>query len=915
MRRLMLAVALTASLGGRVASAQPQQSTPVFRAGVDLVAVDVSVVDGEGRPVEGLRAEDFSLKVNGTPRAISSVEYIPQGAPVTDRAASVTGWHYSSNEGASVGRLIMLAVDESSLPPGDGKAVMNTAARFVDQLSPSDRIGLYVFPGTGPTIDFTAEHGVVRDGLSKINGKAEILDTTHNIGWSEAVAIDRGDATTLRDVIARECIQGSDLLCTETVEQEARQLSQHLMVQSRAAQGALRALLARMKEIDGTKTLILLSAGLLADYAQTEITALGEQALAAQVNIYVLRVEGARFDAARRRLSPTLTEDERIWTTGLETLAGSGRGAWFRITGDGTYAFNRIARELSGYYLLAFEPQGEQRGKRHKIDVNVSRRGATVRSRREFQVDSLQTHASDQSQLTALLRAPLLATKLPLRVTTYTYQDQRGNRLRTMICAQMDLEGEADAGAAIGYVLFDSKGRAVSSAFGRVGSSSYVATVMLEPGSYTLKMAAIDAEGRRGSVERQFDAALTTVGGLRMGDLMLAEAAERSGVPTRPAVDRATSARMVAYFEIYPERQNIQAATVQLEVAESDDGEALLAEQGEVANASNRRRVAFGAVPVGLLPPGEYVVRATLSEASRQLARLARRFRVIRPTGPEGTNGGRSSTAVTYARSPLQPLIKPFEKNGVLQPDTLGFFLEQLEAIQGPARTPAFEKAIAHAREGRYDDASKEVKPSNVPERVAAAFFKGLAYYEKGQMQAAGTQFRAAVTANPEFFPALAYLGASFAGSGRDGDAVAAWQTSLSIETEAPPTFELLADALFRIGDGDTAVDVLEEATELWPDNDDFRRQLAAAYAMQGRHRDAFGMLQTYIDRNPKDLEALFLGMRLLYEARLSDDFYQSRDADAQLLGRYAAAYQAAQGPRQGIVNLWVKYVRESTSP
>ena len=42
---------------------------PTFRSGVELVTVDAAVLDGDGRPVTGLRAEDFRIEVDGRPRA------------------------------------------------------------------------------------------------------------------------------------------------------------------------------------------------------------------------------------------------------------------------------------------------------------------------------------------------------------------------------------------------------------------------------------------------------------------------------------------------------------------------------------------------------------------------------------------------------------------------------------------------------------------------------------------------------------------------------------------------------------------------------------------------------------------------------------------------------------------------------
>jgi len=45
-------------------TAEPVQG-PTFRTGIDLIAVDVAVVDRNGRPVEDLGAAEFSVKVDG----------------------------------------------------------------------------------------------------------------------------------------------------------------------------------------------------------------------------------------------------------------------------------------------------------------------------------------------------------------------------------------------------------------------------------------------------------------------------------------------------------------------------------------------------------------------------------------------------------------------------------------------------------------------------------------------------------------------------------------------------------------------------------------------------------------------------------------------------------------------------------
>src|SRR5215212_8157422 len=79
------------------ADQQPVQG-PTFRTGIDLVAVDVAVVDSRGRPVEDLRAPDFSVKIDGEPRRVVSAELFKVNFAVAKKqAAEKTETFYSSN--------------------------------------------------------------------------------------------------------------------------------------------------------------------------------------------------------------------------------------------------------------------------------------------------------------------------------------------------------------------------------------------------------------------------------------------------------------------------------------------------------------------------------------------------------------------------------------------------------------------------------------------------------------------------------------------------------------------------------------------------------------------------------------------------------------------------------------------------
>jgi hypothetical protein len=78
-----LTVALAAVLTCALSAQQ------VFKFGVDVTQVDVTVVDRDGNPVSDIKAADFTVTVDGKPRTIVSAQFIQMAAAaheVTDVA-------------------------------------------------------------------------------------------------------------------------------------------------------------------------------------------------------------------------------------------------------------------------------------------------------------------------------------------------------------------------------------------------------------------------------------------------------------------------------------------------------------------------------------------------------------------------------------------------------------------------------------------------------------------------------------------------------------------------------------------------------------------------------------------------------------------------------------------------------------
>jgi predicted Zn-dependent protease len=237
----------------------------------------------------------------------------------------------------------------------------------------------------------------------------------------------------------------------------------------------------------------------------------------------------------------------------------------------------------------------------------------------------------------------------------------------------------------------------------------------------------------------------------------------------------------------------------------------------------------------------------------------------------------------------------------------VGFFLDRVNVGPAAAVPPA---ALEQARAGKFDAAAASLPQTQTDEaRLISVFLSGLALYQDGQLEAAAGKFREALRLDSEFFPAAFYLGSCYAAGGRDREAVGAWQTSLVTESDAPFIYTLLGDALLRLQDAQRAVEILKEASVLWPQDDQVQLRLGTAYSMAGSGTDALAVLEPYLARHPEDHERQFVLLRTLYEARAAGRHVRSAAEDRELFARYAAAYTTAAGPQLPLVEQWKKFM------
>jgi VWFA-related protein len=152
---LVLSLALTTVV------AVAQQKPPVFRSGVDLRQLDVTVLDKNRRPVTGLTAADFSVVEDNVPQKIEAFSFVDLGDAVP-RVEPVWAAKAASDvvtNDLDAARVFLLIIDDV-FGMGDLWAknqLPKSVATFVSQLGPDD-VAAVVFTGRSDlSVNFTRD--------------------------------------------------------------------------------------------------------------------------------------------------------------------------------------------------------------------------------------------------------------------------------------------------------------------------------------------------------------------------------------------------------------------------------------------------------------------------------------------------------------------------------------------------------------------------------------------------------------------------------------------------------------------------------------------------------------------------------------------------------------------------------------
>ena len=663
MRQLTVAfVALCLGAPSVRLAAQQTPPPPTFRSSVTLVTVDVIVLDRDGRPVAGLTAGDFQIKLNGKVqpvRALSYVQVAQETAPLTvtdiPSAEPVSRRVVTNSAPKGDARLFVLMVDDLSFVPGGGKSLFASAARFVDRQPPADYVGLTTTSGAG-VVNPTLDRVVVKRSLATMTG--EFIDprrpftpSSPTISIQEALDIvDFNDQGVLRSVITRECFGGdangiasmnTDVViarnqCAGAAQSAARMISSATRATTGRQIAAVIGAIGAMKSAKGLKQLVLMSQGIgVTRNAMTDFEPVARAAAEAGVQISVLVEEGDDLDlgdggrsaedvggdasgspdaglTARRR------DDRRMFRSSMQTLADTSGGFFQSVIGASDKFFDRAAVAGSALYRLGVEPPGDApEGKALSVSTSVRRSGVTVQANRQAVIPGPAPVVSPEAQMTAAIKEGQPFFNVPIRLALARRRASAG-QVELVVGVDVPSTVAGPLTLAFGVVSDTGELRTGKTPLAAPADGSnyrFTFPLPVPVGKYQLRFGVTDATGSVGSIDMPVDARLATMGTLNASDV-LTWWTDRAGKLQFLALDEVPAGvtALGAGLELYPLPGTAFPDNVKVKMSLIPNGKqvpALERDATPLAGADMLR--ADTLLPLAGIAAGSYILRATVT--------------------------------------------------------------------------------------------------------------------------------------------------------------------------------------------------------------------------------------------------------------------------------------------------------------
>ena len=570
--------AATEQQAGRGATGEPQSIT-----------VDFSAVMRDGKPVTDLKAADVALKIDGKARPIKSLEFVRfSGAGVAGAEPVVPA--YITNAAPEAVRSFVLIVDDESVPVGQEHKLREAMTRWTTELPPSDRVALVTVPNGGIKVDLTTDRDRLRKGIAEITPITPVVDPACRA---------RSTLVTLRNTFETfGRLTGHPVIAVffSATMVGASQMERAVTPSATSGVGGLS------------------TAGGACNINSEDFKAVGQAAAESHIITYVMHPDFNPIPA----------------TAGIENVRSVTGAPLLHLSGTaGVPGLTRLAQEMVGYYRLTFETEAGERlgGPAHQLDLRpVARKDVEVRFRPQVMLTPTRpvtpdTGVASFANAFDLVRSGRSFRDLPLRATSSL---ARGKENSVNVIALFDTPDPNARLTSAAAALFDVEGRGV--AYWRSEQSDLtggltVVGMMVPKGRYRLRIGAIDASGRYGVIDDTIMVELTPAGDLTMSGLSLG-VSRSAGF--QPRLEFSTEASAIAHLELYGGLAGTPVGAV-FEISESTDGAPLFRVPGAISpTPDDDRYTVTGAIPVGMLPPGDYVIRAIVGAQGKSSGRVLR---------------------------------------------------------------------------------------------------------------------------------------------------------------------------------------------------------------------------------------------------------------------------------------------------
>lgn len=544
------------------------QSEEVVRTRTELVQTDLMVFDKQGKFYDGLKQEQFELRVDKKPRTILFFERIMAGSANEEAqlaaARGGTSGPTSAKKVAVVpldrGRTVFFYVDDLHLSPSSTMQARTLLLRFIErEMGQNDEAAVTSSSGQiGFLQQLTDNKQVLRRAVDRLKSRPTIRDFERPpMSGYQALLIDKNDQDVF-DYFVGEVLREFPGLPRLSAEEMVRSRAHQIVAEASNivtnTLSPLEGLINSSRELSGRKLLFVISDGFFLDPSSDgpdRLRRITSAAARAGVVIYSMDARGlvaglpdasseVDFDPSGRLGAATMGELSAS-RDGLNALARDTGGRTLFNGNDLSAGVKRALNETSSYYLIAWRPENEEQhaGKSNRIEVNIiGRPDLVVRLRngladRETPVPvakhKTRLPPSPESDSDDALRAAITsvypAQSFPIALGVHFLDTARTG---SVVAATLEVptdalsftlsEGKPTANIDIAAAVYDTEGKVAATFQNRLtikttspdpnasrpDNFSYNGQFKLKPGLYQVRVAIHDEKNGRAGGARQW---------------------------------------------------------------------------------------------------------------------------------------------------------------------------------------------------------------------------------------------------------------------------------------------------------------------------------------------------------------------------------------------------------------------------